>query len=293
MFCSFLKREKNEMGLEDKFQRMPETVKSKYKDYFEFIKNEQEWFLGNSIEILKIENDGYILNGYYLSQGKSKTAIIIHGYKSDALSEAGKVRFYFDMGYNIFLPDLRSHGKSQGKYIGMGCTDQDDIIKWLELIKSKEENNCKILLVGFSMGGATALALSGNLHLPPNVFAIISHSAFTSLKELVNVIIKIRPHLVKKILLLGLENWCILISKYGFSKNTPEQGISKSKIPIMIIHGKKDNFIPFYMAEKLFSICASEKEFWADENAGHDMIGWQERAIYQSKIKSFLGKYEN
>ncbi|MCL1998271.1 MAG: alpha/beta hydrolase [Turicibacter sp.] len=291
MFCSFLKREKKGTDTDAEFENLPEQWKLKYRPVYEHKKAERAWFLSLPYKELQVKSDGYTLNGYYLSQQSKKTAIILHGHKRDALDEAGEIRFYYDMGYNIFIPDIRSHGKSQGKYIGMGCVDRGDIIKWIDLLHDNNESDCGFILVGFSMGGATALALSGNIDLPPSVAAIISHSSFTSIKELMSSVIKMKPTLIKNLLIFGFEIWCKLLVGYGFNDNTPEQGVQKSKTPIMIIHGAKDNLVPLYMSEKLFSLCISEKAYWVDENAGHDMVGWYEKEVYQSQIRAFLNKY--
>ena len=291
MFCLFLKREKNNIDIDAEFEKLSEQYKLKYRPLHEQKKAEKAWFLSLPYKELQVESDGYTLNGYYLSQQSKKTAIILHGHKRDALDETGEIRFYYDMGYNIFIPDIRSHGKSQGKYIGMGCIDRNDIIKWIDLLHDNNENDCKFIIVGFSLGGATALALSGNPDLPPSVVAIISHSSFTSIKELIPSVIKMKPILIRNLLIFGFEIWCKLLAGYGFNENTPAQGVQKSKTPIMIIHGAKDNFVPLYMSEKLFSLCISDKAYWVDENAGHDMVGWHEKETYQSQIKAFLSKY--
>ena len=289
MFHSFLVRDKNEVDIDADFEKMSESSKAKYRPLYEHKKSELAWFLSLPYENLQITNEGYMLNGYYLSQQSSKTAVILHGHKRDALDEVGEARFYYDMGFNIFIPDIRSHGKSRGRYIGMGCIYQNDIIKWLELLQNKEE--CQFILVGFSMGGATALTLSGNPDLPPSVAAIISHSSFTSIKELVPSVLKIKPAMVKHLLISGFEMWCKLLAGYGFNENTPVQAVQKSKTPVMIIHGAKDNFVPVDMSQKLFSQCVSEKAYWVDENAGHDMVGWHDKETYQGQIKAFLDKF--
>lgn len=291
IFFSFLKREKQEKDLDKEFEKLSEPSKNKYKPLYENIKIQKAWFLSLPYESMSIISEGYALNGYYLSKKSEKTVVILHGYKDDALSVVDEIRFYYEMGFNVFIPDIRSHGKSQGKYIGMGSVDNYDIIKWLEVLQNKEGWQCKFLLVGFSMGGALALTLSGRNDLPSSVSAIISHSAFTSLNELVPTVIKIKPQIIKRMLIFGFEMCCKLFAKYGFNENTPAQGVQKAKTPIMIIHGLKDNFVPFDMSEKLFLLCVSEKSYWIDENAGHDMIGWHDKETYHSQIKTFLNKY--
>ena len=85
--------------------------------------------------------------------------------------------------------DARAHGASEGKYIGFGCLDRNDLVRWIEYVISLLGEDCEILLHGTSMGGATALMASG-LELPNNVKGIISDSAFTSPAEVFSEVLK-------------------------------------------------------------------------------------------------------
>ena len=45
---------------------------------------------------------------------------------------------FYDMGYNVMIPDLRAHGESEGYYIGMGWDDRNDIINLIEYIIAED-----------------------------------------------------------------------------------------------------------------------------------------------------------
>jgi hypothetical protein len=56
----------------------------------------------------------------------------------------------------------------------------------------------------------------------------------------------------------------------------------------------KSTYRPYHeyiMSEKLFALCASDKEFWIDDDASHDMVGWVNKDAYQKRIKAFINKY--
>ena len=65
----------------------------------------------------------------------------------------------------MLLVDERSHGDSEGEYIGFGCLDRMDALGWIEWLVGRCGEDMEILLHGTSMGGATVLMASG-LELP-------------------------------------------------------------------------------------------------------------------------------
>ena len=69
------------------------------------------------------------------------------------MSNYGK-KFY-DMGYNVLIPDLRGHGMSEGDYIGMGWDERLDIIDLINYIIDVDKDS-EIVLFGVSMGGCNS-----------------------------------------------------------------------------------------------------------------------------------------
>src|SRR5699024_11963958 len=73
--------------------------------------------------------DGLALKGYYLpaKEPTDKTVVFAHGYLGHALDMGIFAEYYYEeLGYNIFTPDLRGHGESEGDYYGFGWHDRID-----------------------------------------------------------------------------------------------------------------------------------------------------------------------
>ena len=92
---------------------------------------------------------------------------------------------FHQLGYNVLLPDARSHGASQGHFIGYGWPERNDVKKWSQYIIKKQGSNSKIVIFGLSMGAATAMMTSGE-KLPTQVKAIIEDCGYTSIEDELN-----------------------------------------------------------------------------------------------------------
>ena len=71
-------------------------------------------------------------------------------------------------------------------------------------------------------------------------------------------------------------------------KYNSEKKIKNIKTPILIMHGKKDNIVPFYMGERLFKIANKPKKFLQVEEDDH-MLTYNDNLL--SEINKFISKY--
>lgn len=113
-------------------------------------------------------------------KGYGQHVIAVHGYRGNAIRDfAGSARFYHDMGYNLLMIHDRAHGDSEGKWIGFGWKDKEDIRRWCEYLVDRAQGNTQIALLGVSMGGAAVMMASGD-DLPSQVKCIIEDCGYSS-----------------------------------------------------------------------------------------------------------------
>ena len=102
-------------------------------------------------------NDTPLYCKVYIQKSKSKKwVVVVHGYGGWGSTLDYATKTFYEKGYNVVVPDLRGHGKSGGRYIGMGNLDSRDIINIIHLI-IRGDSKSEIYLYGVSMGGATVL----------------------------------------------------------------------------------------------------------------------------------------
>lgn len=195
-----------------------------------------------------------ILGGYLIkSDNSNKTIIVCHGYGDSKFMVGGRTpsavkvdhlklaKLFLDQGFNTLIFDFRGHGDYAGKNgVTIGFNEQQDLLGAINFIKSKGVGDT-LGLIGFSMGAATALSV---LDKTTEVNFAIADSPFSDLKNYLNSNMKVWTGLPDfpfvPMIILNFK----LIYGVDYSTVSPLNGVSKSDIPILLIHGKKDITIP-------------------------------------------------
>ena len=234
--------------------------------------------------------DNLNLHAYkVLNQNDSnKWVITVHGYTSEGINMSSYAKNYYDMGYNVLIPDLRSHGLSEGDYIGMGWDDRLDIIDWINTILEYNPN-AEMVLHGVSMGAATVSMVSGE-DLPSNVKAI-ADCGYTSVWDEFAYQLDDLFSLPE----FPILNVSSLVAKvragYFLGEASTLKQVAKSKTPILFIHGDEDDFVPYYMMEELYNATSSEKEMLTIKHAGHAKASEVDPETYWTTVSNFTSKY--
>lgn len=250
------------------------------------------WLLGESNyeDFYVTSKDGLKLHNYLLrNDSTDKWIIAVHGYTSEGKLMAPYAKKFYDIGYNVILPDLRGHGQSEGDYIGMGWDERFDIIDLIEYIVDNNENS-QIVLFGVSMGASTVMNVSGE-ELPSNVKAIIEDCGYTSawdefsyqLKELFGLPAFPMMHTAS---LLGK-----IRAGYWLGEASAINQVKKSTTPMLFIHGDSDTFVPSHMLDELYSAAKVEKEKLIIAGAGHAKSKDVDPELYWSTIIDFINRY--
>lgn len=247
-------------------------------------------------------DDGLNLYGRYYraaavndDDGIKRAAICFHGYTGYGGGNSSAAAMYFlNNGFDVLLPDARAHGRSEGDYIGFGCLDRYDGLKWIEFIRDmyREEDSggrLEIYLYGVSMGGATVCMMSG-MELPPCVKGIVSDCAFTSPEEIFRNILKDKYHVFPEPILLAADVLCRAAAGYSLDGCSSAESVKNAKVPMLFIHGSKDSFIPVQMCYEIYDSCASEKDILIVDGAVHIESYYMARTAYENKLTEFLAR---
>lgn len=226
---------------------------------------------------------------YYKNEGSHLYAISCHGFTGDPSQNNIYARRFYEMGYNVLLPYLRGHGKSEHYYCTMGWYDRLDIVNWINYIVDKDPE-AKIVLHGASMGAATVLNTTGE-NLPENVICCIEDCGFSTLRELyihqMKGMTKFPPELLINIFAPAVRRR----AGFDIDENNPVVQVKKSKTPTLFIHSDSDTTVPLNMLYPLYKNAECEKEMLVVEGATHCAAGYVYPEIYWDAITKFIDKY--
>lgn len=236
------------------------------------------------------DNEQLNLHAYCVKQEKSDLwAIIVHGYCSEGKEMFDKAEKFYQMGYNVLIPDLRAHGQSEGNYIAMGWHDRLDLIAWTNQIILHNED-AQIVLYGVSMGASTVMMASGE-NLPNNVKVIIEDCGYTSVEDEFTYQLK-EIFGLPKFPIIHLASMVTQVrAGYNFKEASAIKQVAKSNTPILFIHGNQDTFVPSYMIHELYEVAKCPKEKLIIEGAGHAESASVNPELYWNTIQNFLEQH--
>ncbi len=274
-----------------KVERTMKMAGTDWSQYMPLMEKRKEYQLAQPHrEIWTKTFDGLRLHAtYFPRENEKKVVICFHGYTSEGMSDyIGLSDYYLKRGYSMLLVDERAHGKSEGTYIGFGCLDRKDALTWIRWVIGQCGEDVQILLHGTSMGGATVLMASG-LKLPGQVRGIISDCGFTSPKEVFTHVLHSMYHM-PAFPIIQIADWINRrTAGYGMDECNAAREVRKAEVPILLIHGDADTFVPHTMCEEIYKNCASPKDKLIVKGAAHAESYYKDMASYEKKLDEFIG----
>ncbi len=232
--------------------------------------------------------DGIHLVGrYYNFYDNAPLQILFHGYRSCGLQDmCGGSLLARKNGCNVLLVDQRAHGKSGGHTITFGVEERWDCLSWTRYAVDRFGSEIKILLVGLSMGAATVLMASG-LQLPKNVVGIIADCPYTGPGEIIRSVCR-SIHLPALLLYPLVMIGALLYGRFYIWKGSAVRAVADTKVPILLIHGEDDRFVPCEMSRQIHAVNPRMITLVTIPEAGHGLSYMLDPKQYELSVENFL-----
>ncbi len=235
--------------------------------------------------------DGLALFGrYYHMKDGAPVKIIFHGYRSMALRDgAGGFGMARKLGMNVLVVDQRAHGKSSGHVITFGIWERRDCLSWIRYINSRFGKETPIILSGLSMGAATVIMATA-LPLPDNVQCVLADSPYSSPGEIIKKVCNDR-HIPAFAAYPIIRVAARVFGGFRLEQCSAFEAVGISPVPILLLHGEDDRFVPCEMSKQLHEIsndCTTLKTF---VGAGHGLSYIIEPQCYEKTVFHFLKQF--
>ena len=251
------------------------------------IKEGREWFESQSKEDIYITSyDKLKLHAYYVkaTNPTNKVIIMFHGYRSSYKDFSCAFQYYHELGFDMIVVDQRSHGLSEGKIISYGVKERYDVVSWLEYAKERFGSEFAYYLDGISMGASTVMMASDIVN---GVNGIIADCGYTSPKEIIIQVAK-GMH-VPKVFVHPVGLIARIFGGFNY-KYSAKDSLSKTKVPVIFIHGLSDDFVPSYMTDENYDACTSKKTKVLVENATHGYSFLFDEKRVKEELEKFISE---
>lgn len=259
------------------------------------IREGREWLLLQGAEDHYITSrDGLKLHGIYIPNRDKRfkrIAVLVHGYQgAPSYDFSAASRFYYDNGFSLFLPDQRTHGESEGKYITFGAYERYDIVDWCKYIDGYTGNECEFLLSGVSMGATTVLLAAAEPDMIKLNY-VTADCGYTDPKRIFTDVFRQWYHLPCFPILNLARVICRVFAKFDFEEFSTLDAVKKLSAPVTFIHGEADIFVSTQNSIDNYYACTGEKNLITVPEAAHGVSYIKDTERIKRELRRIFDNY--
>jgi len=243
---------------------------SRYVYYPERLLSASPSSIGLYFESVSFETtDRVKLSGWFIPSESARGVILFcHGNAGNISHRLESIQIFHQLGLDVFIFDYRGYGQSEGKPTEQG-TYKDAEAAWRYLVEERQVSPSRVIVFGRSLGGTVASWLAQS----QTPGALILESTFTSLPDIAATVY---PYVPVRLLL-------------RFKYNTAEY-LAGINCPVLIVHSRHDEIMPFSHGRRLFEMAKEPKKFLeitGTHNEGFITSGRR----YEEGLNTFILEY--
>ncbi len=211
-------------------------------------------------------DDGVVLHGWYVHARDARgTVLFFHGNAGNISHRLDSIAIFAALRLDVFIVDYRGYGQSEGTPGEQG-TYRDADAAWRYLVNDRQLNPDSIVIFGRSLGGAVAAGLAAET----GAAALIVESSFTSAEDMAARLYPFMP-----VRLLTRLRYPVV------------EYVAHNRNPVLIVHSRDDEIVPFHMGEELYR-AASEPKAFLELSGDHNGAFLLDRDRYVAGLDAFL-----
>jgi fermentation-respiration switch protein FrsA (DUF1100 family) len=212
--------------------------------------------------------DGVKLHAWLFRAEDPSAPLMIwfHGNAGNITSRGQIAQTLAGRGVSVFVFDWRGYGKSEGRPTEHALY-RDALAAYDYATQRLGARREAIALYGESLGGPYAAYVARHR----GARCVIIENSFPSLRDLGNALYAPLP--------LG---WTAPRAM------TTTAWLNEANLPVLVMHGKQDQVIPYELGQRLFEGLRVPKEMFSCETAGHCEIASAESQRYYDTVTRFI-----
>lgn len=214
--------------------------------------------------------DGVTLHGWFIAGQSSRVLLFFHGNAGNISHRLDSIRQFHDLGLSVFIIDYRGYGQSQGQTTEIGIYRDSDAA-WRYLVESRGKVASDIVIFGRSLGASVAARLAAQ----NQPLALIVESSFTSVPDIAQDLYPWLP-----------ARWLSSLS------HATRDYIQDVLCPVLIIHSRDDEIIPFHHGEEIFASANEPRTLLVIHGTHNDAFVRDEHAYIEGLQKFLTGLSE-
>jgi alpha-beta hydrolase superfamily lysophospholipase len=183
----------------------------------------------------------------------------LHGARWSLTGQLFRIEELRDFGFSVLAIDYRGFGKSDGDTPTEKSVYEDAHVAW-KWLAARQPDPKRRYIYGHSLGGAVAVDLAASLSAAgaatetPAAAGLIIESSFTTLEDM-----------AKSLTYPWLPVGLLLSQKFDSMSK-----MAKVKLPVLIVHGGADRFVPVRFSEALYQAATGPKKLLLIDGATHN-----------------------
>lgn len=230
---------------------------------------------------------GTLLEAWFVPGADSRLIVVLlHGYAASKAALLPAARVLHQFGYGAFLVDFYGSGGSAGSGTTIGVKEAEDVAAAVAYILRKWPDQ-KIVLYGFSMGGAAAMRAIAERGV--NADGIIVEATFDSL-------LSAAQNRFRAVGLPGspfaelLLFWGSVQNGVNFFSHDPADYGRAVHLPALVLHGERDDRATLGEARRIARAMGVNAQFIAYPGVAHMPIVEARPQQWRRDVAAFLEK---
>ena len=229
--------------------------------------------------------DGYVHHVSYLpaKEESDRYVILAHGYTDMRWGALKYIQFYHALGFHCIAFDQRGHGENAPQPCSYSIREKTSILAVLKDARERFGQDIRVGFHGESLGGATVLAALGE---KPDISFAVDDCGFCEILPILKAGLK-KAH---------LPGWMVypasamakLMFGASFTAARPIDAVRDNRIPLLIMHGADNDFIPPQHSANVKNATAGYSEIHFFEGAGHAASAIKDPEKYHEILGTFL-----